>query len=349
MFFSGDPNRIVLGGLSSGAYSAGTLWMSGHCNNYVSGLLLHSGAPGDPLMESRQESLSRFNAISQIIGCRKEDQKIDSNVINCVKTAPAASLILAQVLPENRNPPRSDRPEAFLPTLDGNFLPTTKGELWTSRRWPKNKWILMSRVTDEGHIMRPHMHGATFLTQNDLIETIEYVAKMMIPGEQLENGTLDLIKSYGLGFENATASDMEIAFRNLIGDWYIICPMLRFAEANLLDNRIYSMKFTYTKNSGPSAERYGSRHGIDIYYCFGGPFRDLMAFDEVDREMSKTMIQIWGDFVNKGSSYWQSYERTSSNKVLHYQREVNLKQTITVTSLDSDVSRCEIWKNYYEK
>lgn len=322
--------------------------MSGYINEYVSGLLLHSGAPGDPLMETAEESKTRFKVISKIIGCRQQNQDITREVIECVKKAPATSLILAQILPENRIPPHSDRPEAFLPTLDGTFLPKTRGEVWSGHRWPKNKWILLSTVSDEGHIMRPHMHGATFLKPEDLIHTIESVSPMMLPARHLAIGTKDLVKAYGLGYENASASDMEIGFRDLIGDWYIRCPMLRFAEVMAPDNRVYSMKFTYTKKSGPLAEPYGTRHGIEVYYCFAGPFRDFAAFDDTDRAMSAQMISVWADMMNKGQSFWEGYGMTSAGKVLHYQREMNLKKKITRTKLDPDSSRCEIWYRYYE-
>ncbi|XP_074598095.1 cholinesterase-like [Brevipalpus obovatus] len=348
--FGGDQRRIALAGLSSGGFAAGWVWLSGLTGNKTQGLMLHSGGPGDPLCETTSQSMERFAIVAKNVGCinskNPNADPFSPEILKCVREAPMPMLLMAQTLPNNRVP--ANRPEVVLPTLVEPVLASSLKEVWKRERWPKNKWIYVSTVTDEGHIMRPHMGGATFLKHSDMIDTIKAVGPKMFRPNQVESGTQDLIKTYAIGYENATATEMEVGFRDLIGDWYIRCPLIYFSKRMAETNKVYASKFTYTKKIGPIAETYGSRHGVDVYFFFGGPFRDAIGFTDLDRQTSAFMINVWSDFLNYGKSIWPPYQRTSNGRVIFLQREIDFRKEIRKTVHDADACRCEMWYKYYD-
>lgn len=97
-----------------------------------------------------------------------------------------------------------------------------------------------------------------------------------------------------------------------LGDHYIACPSIRYAQDSLPTQRVYQYYWTYKGNPRTSPywnvfERawcgpwMGSCHGFEMYALFGVPLANGAVFDHQDRVVSwKTMQMVKYFMENNG-------------------------------------------------
>ncbi|XP_015781145.1 cholinesterase 2 [Tetranychus urticae] len=363
--FGGDPNKITLYGLSSGALTVSMLFLSGQVNDLITGLVVDSGGPSALWADSPEKSLARFQVIASKVGCYIRGTKVDTaEIVDCLKSKPALLLTTAGLDPENIAVTGPGRPEPFFPTLGSDLFPQNSiAELYQAHLWKPNISVLIWLVTDEGFapatygqfpkLMNPTTSGCSqhlINTRNTLLPPSSNSSSMTKIG--------DLIKTYCKGYENAPMSAMLSNFNTFLGDWYITCPSYYFADILAEDgqNQVYFGKFTYYNNSflqklSPdfTGGLYGARHGLDKIYLMGLPYTRPDDFSETDRGQSFQMITIYSQFVRNGNPGWTPYQITSKGRIIPFLREVNSLKDIKFTAINQDRVKCFVWNDILYK
>ena len=98
-----------------------------------------------------------------------------------------------------------------------------------------------------------------------------------------------------------------------LGDHYIGCQSHLFSDFVFSCNNnsiVYQYLWTYKGYSKSSSfwktfeevwcgKWMGSCHSFELYSVFGVPFQQSIAFNEIDRQISRKMIKIISNFVHK--------------------------------------------------
>ncbi|XP_015787897.1 acetylcholinesterase-1 [Tetranychus urticae] len=357
--FGGDPNRITINGLSSGGNMVTSLFLGGHLNKYASGLIAHSGIMSDVYSEPVEKAKRRCELFSLKTSCRRVDQPIDSNVLQCLQNLPTVQLLLAQTaLATEKEKLNSKRPELFLITTGETLFPANFTELYKQRKWKKSIPIYISLVTDEASVIQHYWpRKGTQNSYETFQKYIQSIAPTLVTRELAspEDVTADLSKVYLTGFKDSSMALIDLSMRRMLGDWYITCPTLYFADQLSLTNPVWVSLFGYTmnpasKNLPPlvTGRKYGARHGLDIFFYFGVPHYASHGYDDRDRQISTAAMLIWSRFIHYGNVNWTPYQSTSTGRILPYYKELSVNKA-AISTINQDRYRCYVWDDFYHK
>lgn len=85
--FGGDPRKIIVAGMSSGAYAAHLmLFTRNEARKYVSGIISFSGAAfGNHALDARGRVRDASNMISTHVGCPTSDDGKSKEMVECLR------------------------------------------------------------------------------------------------------------------------------------------------------------------------------------------------------------------------------------------------------------------------
>ncbi|XP_053211622.1 acetylcholinesterase-1-like [Panonychus citri] len=355
--FGGDPKRLTVNGLSSGGNMVTSLFLNGLLNPYISSLIVHSGVISDIYTEPTDLAKRRCDLISLNLSCRLPDQPVDSKVINCLQNTPTVRLLMAQsALAMEKDKLNTKRPEIFFVTTGDSLIPHNITTLYKLRKWSKSVPIFVSLVTDEASVIEHHLPRKGVATFGSYENYLLSVAPTLLPERfsvSPKTVASDLSKVYLSGFKESSLAFMDLSMRRMVGDWYITCPTLHFADEMSSTNPVWLSLFSYTinparKNLPPlvAGRKYGTRHGIDIFFYFGVPHYEGHGYDDKDRSVSTNAMLIWSRFVREGYANWTPYQVTSKGRVIPYIKELNSNRAI-ITRINPDRYRCYVWDDLF--
>ncbi|PVD22748.1 hypothetical protein C0Q70_16004 [Pomacea canaliculata] len=107
--------------------------------------------------------------------------------------------------------------------------------------------------------------------------------------------------------DNKTAN--LVGFSHVVGDSTFVAPAIKLAR--LLSRRSKAV-FFYTFNHVSALSSHplwmGVPHGVDLFYLFGCPLsgHPMHQYDELDKNVSRTFIDLWANFVKHGYPFLSS-------------------------------------------
>ena len=89
---------------------------------------------------------------------------------------------------------------------------------------------------------------------------------------------------------------------DMVGDINFVCPTISFLD-KVLDNsqsKTYLYKFVHRSSQNPWPDWMGVMHGYEIEFIFGIPMNKSLPYDEVERNISKSVMKMWTNFAKHG-------------------------------------------------
>ncbi|RWS16894.1 acetylcholinesterase-like protein [Dinothrombium tinctorium] len=260
---------------------------------------------GSPLVFQSYFANSRKVALrlSEILYCYDSRQKKlnPEQILDCMRNKTVEELMNAQ------KQLLSEREFAFSPSAKETFLPTIPVNVIINyernRGFEALQELLIGVTNDEGSIfvnfIMPEILAKDSLTSNEIRNLlINNSKKLLIPESKARLLANTFLR------EAPSEETSEFWFKilsNIVGDLFITCPSLSFAEEIAKINKTV---FFYVFNHKPSIAAHhpwmGVSHGSDIPFVFGLPLRFPTQFSGKDIEVSKTVIKAWSSFATSG-------------------------------------------------
>ncbi|KAH7936016.1 hypothetical protein HPB52_016448 [Rhipicephalus sanguineus] len=109
--------------------------------------------------------------------------------------------------------------------------------------------------------------------------------------------------------------DGDTLYQQAVGDILEVCPMSDLAELlQVLENRVYVYVLGYRPRYSSWPDLTEAVRFEDMHLVFGMPFRPGVPSSELDKQWSRTMIQVWSTFAHTGKapalngSRWPVYD-----------------------------------------
>ena len=96
------------------------------------------------------------------------------------------------------------------------------------------------------------------------------------------------------------------------------------------------------------ARRAGAHHGVDLAYVFGN-MKDADGYDEIDRDLSRIMMQYWVNFAKTGDPNgaglpaWPQYQ-TADDLNLEFGDRLNINQHLFLKEIEF-INQISGWSN----
>lgn len=314
--FGGDPEKVTLLGLSSGAASAGLHMAAPQSRSLFYAAILEGGGPlCDAFVEPSRRSLQRANHLAGLLSCSRMGAELGNlpvKVLTCLRSRPAEDLLWAQ------ERVASSSLSSFVATYGNAFFPKSP---WKAKYLPVP--LLIGTSSNEGSPFVGHRCFEQPPRVSNRSEALKLVSGLLetynIP---LPSG-LPAMQPY---LDEKTASprgqqqeDMRRFVADVFGDAALHCPCRLFAERHAkAKHPVFVYKFCYATSSLYVPEWMGVPHSSTFWYMSGVPLRMPERFHEVDRALSREMVRVVahfaatrvpGNFMNKP---WAPLSRGSS-------------------------------------
>ena len=95
---------------------------------------------------------------------------------------------------------------------------------------------------------------------------------------------------------------------DMVGDINFVCPTLAFLDKilerqnslNVSQTQTFLYKFVYRSSQNPWPEWMGVMHGYEIEFAFGIPLNKSLGYDELERNVSRSVMKMWSTFAKHG-------------------------------------------------
>jgi para-nitrobenzyl esterase len=266
--FGGDPDRVILFGLSAGAISTAALYASPLARGLFSGAILHSGSPGARPLE-HAESLGA--TLASRLDCDREP-----DVVACLRERSAAEIVAA--LPESFDG------DGFGPVVDGWVLPEPPLELVHAGAGSPVPLIVGVTADEFTTMISNFIDGP--------IDSPEAYATYL--RDRFGEAAAADILAHWPASGYSTPIDALVAF---FSDLAFVCPSRRLAGAAAGHAPVGRFVYTHTYSSGPQAI-YRAGHGLDLPFVFRNFFGH--SPDAAELRLSDTVIAAWSRFAATG-------------------------------------------------
>uniref|UniRef100_A0AAU7E2K7 Carboxylic ester hydrolase n=1 Tax=Cupiennius salei TaxID=6928 RepID=A0AAU7E2K7_CUPSA len=345
--FGGDPENIVLMGISAGAFSAAAHVISPLSNNLFRRAILQSGGMVHPyFMDDNARLYRNSELMSSVVGCANETVSLKSDpraVVKCLKEKPKEILANAELLLMKSNPIN------FYPRVNDEFLPKSSVAFLREGKFRKDINVIIGVNKDEGGLFLttglPDYFGLYGKVSLNVIN--KYRAALISRGFSMVAGEprpSELVDFYIKNVKNRTSTGYTKMVSNFIGDYMIACNTIFFADfLSLKGNVVYFYKFEYRSTSTPIAEWMGTTHLDDVPYVFGNPFHENFTAEE--EELSNRLIARWSAFAKTGNPNipghvpWLRYSYHNPLFLSFGQEEESIRL--------KPIDRCEVWRERF--
>uniref|UniRef100_A0AAU7E4B0 acetylcholinesterase n=1 Tax=Cupiennius salei TaxID=6928 RepID=A0AAU7E4B0_CUPSA len=345
--FSGDPENVVLMGVSAGAMSVSGHMISPLSKNLFKKAIIQSGSIVHPLfLDDNPRLFKNSELVSSMVGCTNETLTLKDNprlVVKCLKDKPKEDLIAAELVLLKSNFFN------FFPRVNDEFLPKESVDLLREGKFRKDVDVLIGINKDE---------GALFLT----LALPAYFGHYGINSVRVSRGTgtaimrtaallvtrsssSELVNFYINKVENRTPDGYSKMIANILGDHIITCSTVFFADIlSYKGNTVYFYKFGFRSPSTPVAEWMGTTHLDEVQYVFGNPYHANFTVEE--SELSHQLMDRWAAFAKKGNpnlpgkTPWLQYSYDHQQYLYFGQEEERI--------LLKPSDRCEFWRKTFK-
>ncbi|KAL0063547.1 hypothetical protein AAF712_009556 [Marasmius tenuissimus] len=296
-YFGGDPDRVTIYGQSSGGLSVTVqiLAYGGSKPIPFHGAIIQSTAlePGS----TSNITFDAYNSVVKLTGCDVDEDPQSAASLECLRSLSFQKLLNSTITQaESQN-----TGDIYLPTVDGDFLPSPSSELTVNGRFPKIP--VMVGWTDQ---------DATLFTDSEIAspsDTRNFI-HLLFPG--LTDNTLTTLLSL-YPATNSTANLQTEFFRaaEIFRDILFTCPSFLFGYA--MAQKYWAADETpavYYYDHNQTVEGYvtppelGAVHTSEFPYIFA----NFSAFNESgglhptadDFELQKRQSRTWSGFANEG-------------------------------------------------
>jgi para-nitrobenzyl esterase len=303
--FGGDPANVLLFGESAGAAAVAALLAMPAAHGLFRCAAIQSGTSNAAQRPAHAQLVTE--AMMRLLGAESPPALWDVDAARLLDAQERAVADAAD-LARSRAGARAGR---YAPVVDGRHLPENPLRCVREGRGPNVPLIIGS-----------NLHEQTLFTGG-------------IPDRELDDARLcSLVEAALPDADSARAQHLvdvyrasrrqrgldahnQAALSAIQGDARFRIPGIRLAEAQRRHQpETYSYLFCYRSRVRP---RFGATHAMEIPFVFGtleapGLVRDLLAVDEAERALSRTMMQCWLGFARDGSpshegiGTWQTYD-----------------------------------------
>uniref|UniRef100_W8B2M4 carboxylesterase n=1 Tax=Ceratitis capitata TaxID=7213 RepID=W8B2M4_CERCA len=306
-YFNGDPDKVALGGESSGAACVSLHTFSSHANKLFHKAIMQSGLVTNDWAFQRtpQEKMYR---LCEMLGCPSKDPKKILEFLQTSEKA-AADVILSKtnslILLDDRRrstpfpvshvveDPNSPDPIISTPVLD---LMRTENTL--------NVPTIIGHNSAEGIMVIEHWFKKLDEVDQDLERFLP--RNIPLPKDHPHMKVLaEKIRKFYFGGGKVTFETLQ-GLSNLLSD-YICATDIKLAVEMLATYQpqapIYAFNFNYNgardyfKRIKKSEHLEGACHTDELFYLFQSFTDDLSTFNEHDLQITKRMSAMWANFA----------------------------------------------------
>ena len=289
--FGGDRENITIFGQSAGGHSVTTLLAIPSARKYIAKAIAMSTYP---LSVNTKEQAALYAArFLEIMGIEAADARK-------LLSVPADDLVAAAKKLEDEVSARCNFDFAFLPTVDGDFLPMTPLE---SAALPKEKIIplIIGNVTDEGSLY-------TFSPIPFFPTTYKTIKKFIEQNRDWESEEIkELYRNY----------PPKRRMYKMGGDIAFGVPCLIFADVYSRNAPVWLYRFSYYP-IGLKIKKLYSMHGTDMPFAFNNLKCDIakqslkLTPDKSEaNHIKRELSHDFASFAHTGKGSWKQYTETS--------------------------------------
>lgn len=299
--FSADPDKLVLMGVSAGAFSVSNHIASPLSNHLFKRAIIESGTSLNPAFMKNDKLFESSQKLAAQIGCTNRTITLKNNpqsVVRCLKNKPKEAFADAEKVLLSANP------LLFYPRNNDEFLPRRIVDVLRGGQFGRKIDLLCGVTEDEGSMMMitglRDYFGYYGRKQENKMNKFRAVAfsrgAILVSGQPNLSGIVDI---YLNNLKNRTSVEYTKMVANLIGDFSISCGTIFLADfVSLGGNSVYFYKFDYRTSSTPMAEWVGATHLDEVQYVFGNPYHQNFTTQET--ELSHLLIDRWSAFAKTG-------------------------------------------------
>jgi para-nitrobenzyl esterase len=270
--FGGDPSRVTIAGQSAGSAAVHVLLESPAAKGLFVGGIAESGSGVMPLGRPLTEAKTDGTAYAQSKG---------ATTLAALRALPTSAFIDTAGGP----PPSGSRPGVRVGTPTLRFSPVLDG--LTVAADPKagsDVPFLTGFVADEGSSMNPHYGQST-------------PAALAEEANRVYGQDAGAFLSLYPAPDDASAGLASILIKrdfSLAGGW-----LWALERSKTEKSPVFMYLFRHVEPGADSA-RYRAFHSSEIPYVFGTLDKGNRPFTDIDRQVSKTVMQYWVNFIRAG-------------------------------------------------
>lgn len=102
---------------------------------------------------------------------------------------------------------------------------------------------------------------------------------------------------YTKGLTDKDGLELKHAVANAFGDYQLTCPTIRFGSELAKSAKTYAYRLMFTTRN----DWTGVQHSDDVKFIFGDPLKRPEHYNDLEKQLSLYMIEIWTTFAKTGS------------------------------------------------
>ncbi|XP_078056857.1 uncharacterized protein LOC144481213 [Mustelus asterias] len=295
--FGGNPELITLFGESAGGASTSVHVLSPVNRGLFRRAISQSGDVR-AIWAVNRNPLRAARRVAQAVGCPLED---NAAMMFCLRLAPAKDIMLAVRVTELLSKERIVFFLPFVPTIDGDFLPSEPETLFENSR--DIDYLLGCNSGDAHMFVSAWFPGVNIPFGISEAKFRAAVEKGV--GSLGEAAVESAIFEY-TEWENPTQFSRRKNLSQLYTDFEFCSPAFSSAQMHVMTSRNASRTYAY-QFSYPSKmpnmiwpEWIGALHTEELQFLFGRPFSMPKSYNQQERELSRAMMNYWTNFAKTG-------------------------------------------------
>ncbi|XP_040860581.1 bile salt-activated lipase [Ochotona curzoniae] len=317
--FGGDPDNITLFGESAGGASVSLQTLTPYNKGLIRRAISQSGVALSP-WAIQKDPLFWAKKIAEKVGCPLDDT---AKMAGCLKVTDPRALTLAYRLPLGGTEYPVLYYLAFMPVVDGDFLPDDPINLYENAA---DIDYLAGTNDMDGHLFASVDVPVINKSSKDMSDEDFY---KLVRGFTVTKGTAGAEAVYNAYTESwAQDSSQENKKRTVVDietDILFLIPTevaLAQHRSHARTGQTYWYLFSHPSRMPIYPSWMGADHADDLQYVFGKPFSSPLGYRAQDRTVSKSLIAYWTNFARTGDpntgtsevpAHWEPYTLENGN------------------------------------